>query len=264
VEITLNKDGTLEIKTSMVPSNDEILTMWKNTAAEVLSVDADAVRIVFASTEGVPDSGPDCLSRNITVITKLVERCCQSIRKQRFRDPLPLTVYRSYSPSKAQSWGGNNLDAAALSHLSWGAAVVEVEIEPVNYTPKIRGVWFCVNGGRIFSEPKARRSLKHRVVQALGWASWEELHYVDGQIPIHYIYDYNIPPPRDIPPVQIDFIWNDSITPRGIGELPFSCVPAAYLQAVSQAMDHCFETIPLTPLDIWKAGKLKKQTPEAS
>jgi CO/xanthine dehydrogenase Mo-binding subunit len=213
MELTLNKDGTLEIKTSMIPSNDEISEIWKNTAAEILSIDAAAVRIVSASTKGVPDSGPDCLSRNIVVITKLVERCCQNIRKQRFRDPLPITVYRSYSPVKASSWDGKIFDAAVFSHLSWGAAVVEVEIEPVNYTPKIRGTWLSVDGGRIFSETRARRSLKHEVIQALGWASGEELHYVDGQIPIHYIYDYHISSPRDIPPIQIDFICNDSVIP---------------------------------------------------
>jgi CO/xanthine dehydrogenase Mo-binding subunit len=259
VELTLNKDGTLEIKTSIIPSNDETPVIWKNTAAEILSIDAAAVRIVSAPAEGVPDSGPDCLSRNIVVVTKLVERCCQNIRKQRFRDPLPITVYRPYIPVKAPSWDGKIFDAAVFSHLSRAAVVVEVEIEPVNYTPKIRGAWLSVDGGRIFSETRARRSLKHEVIQALGWASREELHYVDGQIPIHYIYDYHIPAPQDIPPIQIDFIWNDSLIPKGIGELPFNCIPAAYLQAVSQAMDHHFEAIPLTASDIWKAMDLKKQ-----
>jgi CO/xanthine dehydrogenase Mo-binding subunit len=277
VEVTLDKEGSLSIKTSMVPSNDEILGIWRNTAAEILAVESDAVRIGFAPAEGEPetsagtagrgsppDSGPDCLSRNVTVLTKLIERCCQAIRKQRFRDPLPITVRRSYTPAKARTWGGKEptgsvFDTAVFSRLSWAAAVVEVEIEPMNYTPKIRGAWLGVEGGRIFSEARARRSLKQGIIQALGWASREELNYVDGQIPIRYIYDYDIPPPSGIPPIQIDFIWNDSVNPKGIGELPFSCIPAAYLQAVSQAMDHHFEAIPLRSLAIWNVGKLKTQ-----
>jgi CO/xanthine dehydrogenase Mo-binding subunit len=96
------------------------------------------------------------------------------------------------------------------------------------------------------------------VVHALGWASWEKLDYVEGRIAPEMMRDYNLPDPSDIPPVHIDFLWNDTGDAKGIGELPFNCVPAAFVQAVSQAMDHPFERIPLTALDIWEAGKLKK------
>jgi CO/xanthine dehydrogenase Mo-binding subunit len=56
----------------------------------------------------------------------------------------------------------------------------------------------------------------------------------------------------------VDFIWNDTAAPKGIGDLPFSCVPAAYAQAVSQAMDHPFCKIPLETRDIRIAGKQKQ------
>jgi CO/xanthine dehydrogenase Mo-binding subunit len=161
-----------------------------------------------------------------------------------------------------QNWEGKALDAQSLSLLSCGAAVVEVEIDPVEYIPKIRGAWLGIDAGKILSEARARRSLKFSIIQALGWASREQLSYVDGQIPLGHIYDYNIPSPRDIPPITIDFIWNDTVNPKGIGELPFSCIPAAYAQAVSQAMDYPFEKIPLTARDVWEA--LKQKDPEAA
>ncbi|AEF85886.1 putative aldehyde oxidase and xanthine dehydrogenase family protein [Treponema primitia ZAS-2] len=258
VEITLDKDGALEIKTSMVPSNGEDFDIWRNIAAENLSVETASVRVVCASPGIAPDSGPDTLSRNSTILTKLVEKACQDIRKQRFRDPLPITVQRSYRPSRVLNWENKTFDAQALSQLSCAAAVVEVEIDPLEYTPKIRGAWIGVDAGKILSETRARRSLKFSAIQALGWASREHLAYEDGQIPLQSIYDYDIPSPKDIPPIQIDFIWNDK-SPKGIEELPFSCIPAAYAQAVSQAIDHPFEKIPLTARDIWEAGKLKKQ-----
>jgi CO/xanthine dehydrogenase Mo-binding subunit len=259
VELTMEKDGSLEIRTSMVSSNEEHTYIWRRIAAELLSVEEDAIRILANSTGRVPDSGPSSLSRNSTVITKLVERACIAIRKQRFRDPLPITVRRSYHPLKAAGWGGRPYDQTALGHLSWSAAVVEVEIDPVEYTPRIRGAWLGVDGGRILSETRARRSLKFSIIQALGWASRENLAYEEGQIPLKYIYDYDIPCPQDIPPIYIDFLWTDTATPKGIGELPFNCIPAAYVQAVSQAMDHHFEKIPLSSKDVWEAGKLKEQ-----
>jgi CO/xanthine dehydrogenase Mo-binding subunit len=259
VEATLDKEGILEIRASIIPRNNETFPIWRSIAMETLALEADAVRIVFSAAGKSPDSGPDTLSRDITILTRLVERACGNIKKQRFRDPLPITVRRSYRPSKAQSWTGKVFDPQAFSLLSWGAAVVEVEIYPYEYTPKIRGAWLGVDAGKVLSESQARRSLKFSTIQALGWASREQLSYVEGQIPLRHIYDYDIPSPPDIPPVHIDFIWNDTVNPKGIGELPFSCIPAAYAQAVSQAVDHPFEKIPITARDVWEALKLKKQ-----
>jgi CO/xanthine dehydrogenase Mo-binding subunit len=262
VELTLEKDGSLEIKTSMVSSNKEHTFLWQNTAAEILAVEPHAVRVVSDNTTISPDSGPATLSRNITMITRLVERACTAIRKQRFRDPLPITVSRSYHTGKLSNWEGKPMDHYALSHLGWGSAVVEVEIDPVEYIPRIRGTWLGVDGGRILSETKARRSLINSVIQALGWASREHINYEEGVIPLKQIHGYNIPVLQDIPSIHIDFIWNDVVTPKGIEELPFSCVPAAYVQAVSQALDHNFEKIPLDAKDIWEAKKLKgKESP---
>ncbi|MDR3167543.1 MAG: molybdopterin-dependent oxidoreductase, partial [Treponema sp.] len=244
----------------------EYIRIWQNIAGEILGVETKLVRVVSETTEGVPDSGPACLSRNIMVITKLIERSCLAIRKQHFRDPLPITVSRSYRPGKMTPWRGEqsppparSFDQNALAYLGWGVAVVEVEINPVEYTPNIRGVWLGIDGGRILSEARARRSLKAAAIQALGWASREELTYLEGKIPDSLILNYAVPTPAEMPPIHIDFLWNDTVTPKGIGELPFHCVPAAYVQAVSQALDHPFEKIPLSSRDIWEAGKLKKK-----
>jgi CO/xanthine dehydrogenase Mo-binding subunit len=255
VELTLEKNGSLEIRTSMVSSDREHVSLWQGIAAEILTIDAGAIRVVENRTDLVPDSGPGSLSRNITVVTKLVERACVAIRGQRFRDPLPITVSRSYHPVKIPNWEGKPFDQNALTHLSWGAAVVEVEIDPVEYTPKIRGAWLGIDGGRILSETRARKSLKFSVIHALGWASREDITYESGKISAEYMTSYGLLPPQDIPPIHIDFIWNDMVNPKGIGELPFNCVPAAYVQAVSQAMDYPFAKIPVTGKDVWDIKK---------
>ncbi|GHV75449.1 aldehyde oxidase [Spirochaetia bacterium] len=261
VDATLDKDGILEIRTSIVPAKDTDFNIWRNIAAESLSVEASAIRIVCASTCGVPDSGPDTLSRNISILTKLVEKACLDIRDQRFRDPLPITVHSSYHPALMQNWEAKPFDPRSLALLSSASAVVEVEIDPIEYIPKIRGVWLGIDAGKILSEARARRSLKLSAIQALGWASREQLAYADGRIPLGHIYDYDIPSPQDIPPITIDFIWNDTVKAKGIEELPFSCIPAAYVQAVSQAMDYPFEKIPLTPRDVWEAVRKPEAAP---
>jgi CO/xanthine dehydrogenase Mo-binding subunit len=267
VEATLNKDGSLEIKTSM-DAADELLELWRAVGTELLGVDPRAVRIISGSTALTPNSGPDCLSTKLCYITRLVERCCTAIRKLRFRDPLPITVRRSYAPSKALNWEGKSFDGASFSRLSWAAAVLEVEIDMVQFRPKIRGLWLAVDGGRIFSERRARHTLKTSAIQALSWASMEELDYVDGRISEKQFHDYAMPGTSDKLPVTIQFVGNDAANskaaPKGIGELPFNCVPAAFVQAVSQAVDYPFEHIPLKTRDIWNGLNKRPEKEETA
>ena len=258
VELTLEKDGFLEIKTSFGLSDAGFLEGWQNLAREILGVEHSMVRLKN-NTTNMPDSGPQTLSRNIGSITRLVENCCTAIRNQRFRDPLPITVKCSIKPEKKQGWvPKKDIDPEVFSNPGWGAAVVEIEMDPVSLAPVIRGIWLVVDGGRILNASMASHSLRIGIIQALGWASREQVLYVDGRIPLEYCRDYDIPSPEEIPPIYLDFFQSESVDPKGVGELPFSCIPAAYVQAVSQAMDHHFEGIPLNSREIWDAWKFKQ------
>jgi CO/xanthine dehydrogenase Mo-binding subunit len=243
VELTLERDGSLEIRTSIANSGADCSNMM-TIASEILGVDIGMIRINTDSD--CPDSGPSTVSRAAAVVTKLVEQACISILKKRFRDPLPISVRKTIRPQKNPPWE------------SRASAVVEIEINPIEFLPQIRGVWMSIDGGKIISEDRARRSLKISAVQALGWAYREQICYVAGAIPTDQFENFDIPSPHEIPPISIEFITNNSGGPKGIGDLPFSCIPAAYLQAVSQAMDYHFDSIPLKALDIWYAGKNKK------
>jgi CO/xanthine dehydrogenase Mo-binding subunit len=256
VELTLDKEGKLEIRTCIVSSNNEYVRIWQKIASQILAIEEHAVTVVSGGTAMGIDSGPAALSRNITALTRLVENACLAVRKQRFRDPLPITVRRSCRPAKTAGWAGEPIDGNVFARLGRAASVVEVEIDPIEYTPKIRAVSLAVDGGKILSESGARRSLKIASAQALGWAFREKAAYEDGEIPGRQFSQYDIMGPGDVPPIRVDFIRNEA-PPKGIGELPFNCVPAAFVQAVSQATDYPFAHIPLTAQDIWDAEKLK-------
>jgi CO/xanthine dehydrogenase Mo-binding subunit len=279
VEVTLEKDGFLEIKTSMISSGAKFLETWQSLAQDILGVDPLMIRLT-GNTAIAPDSGPGTLSRNISSITRLVEKCFVAIRNQRFRDPLPITIKRSGKPGKMRSTqsasekeaehdGGSGYTAGSFQSRryvpesfafpSWAAAVVEIEIDPVSLHPLTRGIWLAVDGGNILNEHRAKLTLKTGAIQALGWASREQLRYEEGKIPVECFGDYNIPAPEEIPPITVDFLPSDSTIHKGTGDLPFCCVPAAYVQAVSQAMDQHYEKIPLGVKDIWDNWK-KKQT----
>jgi len=255
VEVTLTKDSRLEIKSS-ITSPEEYTRIWSRIAMETMSIEHNMVSIISSNA---PDCGPSCESRNITVVTKLVEKCCLAIRKQRFHDPLPITVRRSIKPYNETLLDGRfgpppekTLDIRSFSKLGLACAVVEVSIDLVECYPVVRGVWLGVDGGKIVSANRAKRALTRGAAQSLGWAFTENIDYVDGFIPRAQYDNFTIFSPVEIPPIHIDFISDDTGEPKGISDLPFTCIPAAFLQAVSQAMDHGFKTIPLKRNDIWE------------
>jgi len=258
VELTLNKDGALDIKTGMVSSDSDHGSVWADLASKILEIDKKKVRISYNADSR--DPGPSTTSRNIAVLTKLIEQACKLIHKRRAKDPLPITVRKTASPRKndvsEERLPKGVIDANSFSRLGWASAVVEVEFDPIGYMPRIRGVWMCVDGGKILSEDNARKNLKNSIVQALGWAYKEQISYVDGAIPVIQFENFDIPGIAEIPPIVIDFITNSSEEPKGIGDLPFCCIPAAFVQAVSQAAGCHFRTIPLKAQDIFSAGRL--------
>jgi len=253
IELILEKDGTLEINTSMAGSGGDYGNVWAGIASSILGVGREMIKINCSTNS--PDSGPLTMSRNVTVIAKLVEQACITISKKRFRDPLPISVRKTVRPSKDSVWNEyfpQVSDHSGFIRPGWASAIVEVEIDPLDYLPRIRGVWLTVDGGKIFDPERARKSLKDSTVQALGWAYREQIRYVDGAIPSEQFDNFDIPGPEEIPPIMVDFIGSRNDEPRGIGDLPFACIPAAYVQAVSQAADHCFRSIPLDARDIWE------------
>ncbi|MCL2276763.1 MAG: xanthine dehydrogenase family protein molybdopterin-binding subunit [Treponema sp.] len=249
VEVTLTKEGAIEIKSNIVSSED-YQKIWEKVIMETITIEPDMIRIV---TENAPDCGPSCSSRNITSITKLVKNCCESIVKQRFHEPLPITVKEFLIPRSGslRAGGFKVMDINSVSLTGAAAAVVEVMIDRIDYTPVIRGIWLAVDGGKIISTNRAKRNLNRSVNQALGWVFTENIAYINGIIPKRKYDNFKIFSPSKIPPVHIEFLNSDLKEPKGIGDLPFTCVPAAFMQAVSQAADHVFNSIPLNKNDIW-------------
>jgi len=258
VELTLTKDGILEIR-SNITSTEDYQRIWQKIAADILSIPYDMIHLV---NDNAPDSGPSCSSRNISVITKLVEKCCHVIRKQRFHDPLPITVRRYIKPQsgslRSNEWKVQ--DISGFIKPAFAAAVVEVTIDMIECLPKIKGIWLAVDGGKIISKHRAKRTLTRASIQALGWAFTENIEYINGAIPKNQFDNFRIFSPFDTPPIEINLLSNDAAEAKGIGELPFTCIPAAFMQAVSQAMDHCFKSIPVKRKDIWEIIRIKNES----
>ncbi|MFW5689152.1 MAG: xanthine dehydrogenase family protein molybdopterin-binding subunit [Spirochaetota bacterium] len=244
VIVRLDSDGTALLRTSAVPASRAVLASWKSRIATILGLEPADVAVENTDTSLTPDSGPSTLSRNVVVVSQLVEQACNAIQKKRFRSPLPIEVRRSHRASRATQ---EPLVGMPFPRASYGAAVIEVGVDPVTFESDVRSVWLAVDAGQVLDEAEARRSLEMSVYQALEWATHEVVVYRNGAIdPRSYLAYRNISEPV-LPQIHITLVSSPEKTPEGIGELPQNCIPAALAAAVSQATGRYMDQIPTNP-----------------
>ncbi|MFP4382683.1 MAG: xanthine dehydrogenase family protein molybdopterin-binding subunit [Spirochaetia bacterium] len=248
VKLQLTGDSKVKILTSAVSVNSVVSNLWKDIVVGILGILESDVEIVKTNTANVPDSGPSILSRNITILTRMVESCCNSIQRQRFRKALPLEVKRTYKLPRSVKWNEDSLSGVPFPQTAYCCTAVEVEVNPQTYIPLIKGIWIAINGGKIFNIAGAKETVESTIYSSFGWAMEERILFKQGAIPEDLAFTYFGNIARELPEPHIYFINPDQKgNPRGIGDLPFSCVPAAFTAAVAQATGRYLDRIPATP-----------------
>jgi CO/xanthine dehydrogenase Mo-binding subunit len=245
VSVSLDTESKVTIKTSTISGKEYIDEIWKNNASRILGIDSSLITVAKRDTSLVVDTGPSIGSRNIAIVTKLIDRCCQTIQKKRFRNPLPIEVKRSFRLPKSHHWDERTFVGKPFPYLSWGAAVVEVEVDPVFLKPSIKGIWMVADCGELYDEKKASASVSAEILQVLDWISSAPYH-PDKLSWLNYTFSTT--GTFELPLISIDFISTSKKTSAGgVGDLPSNLLPAAYISAVSQATGYYIDTLPITP-----------------
>jgi CO/xanthine dehydrogenase Mo-binding subunit len=238
VEAELGK--TLTLRTSSVPGSLETIEIWKRLAADAIGIDPEMVQVESVATDRVPDAGPSTMSRNIGIITRLITGACEGIRTRRFREALPITVRKSYRPRVQKAESISPMDSA-----TWAGAVVETGMDPISLRPRILGIWLSVGCGRLLSPSTARRALENGAATAAGLCLGEYLDLSKGSPTSLAMASYRMLRPTELPPVHIQFIEDASGEPLGLGELACSLIPAAFANAIGQAIDEPWNVVPV-------------------
>ncbi len=247
VVVRLQSDGSAILRTSAVPGTRVVIARWRAQIAQILGLDPASVTVENTDTSATPDSGPSTLSRNVATISRLIDQACNAIQKKRFRSPLPIEVRRSSRTHRSGGFDPDTLNGTPFPRASYGAAVVEVGVDPVTFESHVETVWLAVDAGRILDESEARRALEMGVYQAVEWATHELIVYRGGAIdPRSYLAYRNVSAPV-LPGINITLLNSEESDPEGLGELPQSCIPAALAAAVSQATGRSMDQIPTNP-----------------
>ncbi len=225
LEVTMEKDSSLTIKSPTPVAS--ILPVWKQYASDMLNITSDQVH--FEEDEDKNDTSelPETITGSVYIMTQLLKKCCQGIQKLRFRQPLPITVKKKLTKPKNQVWNQEKFCGTPYYSLSWGAAAAEVEIDPLLYKPRLRGIWISVNAGTILNKKQTEISIRKDINDVLR-------HLMDGM---------TLSPEK----MYINFIESQE-EPKQLGCIIHSILPVAITNAIAHATKNTVHTVPI-PID---------------
>ncbi len=235
LEATYTEDKTVIIHCP--PVSATIQEIWKRTVTEILQHDVSSVKINSSFSEDEEPLLPETVYSNISVMTQLLRKCCETIKTKlsRKKNEFPFTVQKSVTSSLKKLWNTNSFSGQPFHSTSFAAAILELELDPCTFREKIKKIQVFVDGGKILNPVAAQSSVRlgiQRILTSL--VAREKLDY-------------------EIQDIEISFLESEE-APMQIGENVFHIIPAAYTQALSQALDHTVSSLPLSIESIFEAA----------
>ncbi len=229
LEMTLESDGILSIK--IYSPTEQLKTIWSDIVCKMLDLKPEQIRFESDYSYTNEPEEPDVLAENITIMTQLLKKCCKTIQTSRFRQALPITVHKTYTPPKKTAWNCESFSGTPFLSTTWGVAVVEVEVDTTTYNVTARNVTLAIDGGEIMNQQQAE-------ITAIVAANQTIKNFVSPQ-------SLNVVQPN------VYFIPSKE-APKQIGEIVNNILPAAFSNAVSQALNKPITALPLTTDSIYR------------
>ncbi len=246
VSMRLDAEGRVSIRTEAAANRGKAVDVWRQIASRELDVPLSAVTVEGSEETDFSVAGPDVFSNKLSVVTKLVSNCATTIKRKKKAGKPPFEA-SSVFRGRAKAARNDDKTASPYADRSYGGAVVEVEIDPWGYEIRVLGVWICADCGEVLSERAARRSLETGAVTALSQALYERLDFPEG-VPPTDVSERPMIRLSEIPPVETRLVRSGKDAAKGLGDLPYACVPSALAQAVRQATGVAASELPV-PID---------------
>ena len=173
-----------------------------------------------------------------------------------WRRKLKMTESGWYAPPP-KPWDIKTGQGVAYLVYASAAHIAEVEVDLISGETQVLKVTAVHDVGRAINPEQVRGQIFGGVSHGLGYALMEDLQLKDG-VPLNANFtDYLIPSVHDMPPVDIILMeepFEDGpFGAKGIGEPSLIPAPAAIANAVSDAVNHPFHEMPITPERVLQA-----------
>jgi CO/xanthine dehydrogenase Mo-binding subunit len=260
--LELTDAGGIRILTASTEMGQGTKTIFPQLVAEALGVEYDEVEIAPQDTSFVPDSGPTVASRTAMVVGGLLIKAAGKLRLQvegrtgrpfaeSYREVGAMRVDEQFEPYPGVAFDDETYTGDAYPAYGWACAVARVEVDLDTGEVAVRDCVSADEIGRVIHPILAEGQVEGGTLQAIGYATIEEIKLRDGRYLNDRLATYLIPTALDAPPIRSILVEKPfSGSPhgaKGVGELPMDVAAPAVVAAIHDATGAWIDDLPATP-----------------
>ncbi len=260
--LELTDDGRIRILTASTEMGQGTKTIFPQLVADALGVEFGEVEIAPQDTSIVPDSGPTVASRTAMVVGGLIIKAAEKLRRQveeqtgrgfadSYRDAGPMRVDEQFTPYPGEPFDDKTYRGDAYPAFGWACAVAKVEVDLDTGEVTVRDCVSADDIGRVIHPVMAEGQVEGGTLQAIGYATIEEMKLLDGRYLNDRLATYLIPTALDAPRIRSILVEKPySGAPhgaKGVGELPMDVGAPAVVAAIHDATGVWIHDLPATP-----------------
>ncbi len=264
--LELTGDGRIRILTASTEMGQGTKTIFPQLVAGELELDIEAVEMAPQDTAIVPNSGPTVASRTAMVVGGLLVEAARRLRAEvegrtgrpfglSYRDDArergPIRVDQAFAPYPGRHFDDDTYTGDAYPSYGWAAAVAEVEVDLDTAEVAVLSVVAVDDVGRVIHPVLCEGQVEGGTLQAVGYATIEEIKLLDGRYLNDRLQTYIIPTSLDAPRLEtilVEVPFRDAPHgAKGVGELPMDVGAPAVVAAIHDATGAWIHDLPASP-----------------
>ncbi len=265
--LELTADGRVRILTASTEMGQGTKTIFPQLVGEALDIPESEVEIAPQDTAFVPDSGPTVASRTAMVVGGLLIKAARRLREQ--VETATGGPFAQTAAAYARDHGATRIDQKfepypdsvtfdddlyrgdAYPAFGWAACVAHVEVDLDTGEVHVIDVVAADDIGRVIHPVLAEGQVEGGTLQAVGYATIEEIKLRDGRYLNDRLATYVIPTSLDAPRISTILVESPfHAAPhgaKGVGELPMDVGAPAVVAAIADATGVWIGELPASP-----------------
>ena len=260
--LELTDGGRIRILTASTEMGQGTKTIFPQIVADALGVDYEEVEIAPQDTSIVPDSGPTVASRTAMVVGGLLIKAAEKLRArveestgrsfaESYREAGPMRIDEQFTPYPGEPFDDKTYRGDAYPAFGWACAVATVDVDLDTAEVTVRECVSANDIGTVIHPILAEGQVEGGTLQAVGYATIEEMKLVDGRYVNDRLATYLIPTSLDAPRIRAILVEKPfSGAPhgaKGVGELPMDVAAPAVVAAIHDATGVWIHDLPASP-----------------
>ena len=265
--VELEATGMVRVLIAATEMGQGTKTIFPMLVSAELGIPLEAVELAPQDTASVPDSGPTVASRTAMVVGGL---CIEAARKLKARveevaggKPFadvyrehalangPIRVDQHFEPYPDVNFDDKTYRGDAYPAYGWAAAVANVSVDLDTAEVTVHEVLAVDDVGKVIHPILCEGQVEGGTLQAVGYATIEEMKLRDGRYLNDRLATYLIPTALDAPAIRTILVEAPFAGAphgaKGVGELPMDVGAPAVVAAIADAVGVWITELPASP-----------------